>query len=66
MPDEIDLDEPELSDLDSEPKSPLRRLFFRGAMAGLGLDEIVQPFEPSQIRVETKPMVISLLLDRIE
>lgn len=29
-------------------------------------DEIFRPFDPSQIRVETKPMVISLLLDRIK
>ena len=28
-------------------------------------DEIFRPFDPSQIRVETKPMVMSLLLDRI-
>jgi hypothetical protein len=27
--------------------------------------EITQPFDPARIRVETKPMVISLLLDRI-
>ena len=29
-------------------------------------DAIFQPFDPSQIRVETKPMVISLLLDRVK
>ncbi len=28
-------------------------------------DEIFRPFDPSQIRVETKPMLISLLLDRV-
>jgi hypothetical protein len=30
-----------------------------------GASEITQPFDPSRIRVETRPMVISLLLDRI-
>src|ERR1017187_3388139 len=28
--------------------------------------EITQPFDPARIRVETKPMVISLLMDRIK
>jgi hypothetical protein len=45
-----------------------------GEIGGIGLEEeedtesdfeITQPFDPARIRVETKPMVISLLMDRI-
>jgi hypothetical protein len=46
-----------------------------GEVGGTGLEEeeedsgtgfvITQPFDPGRIRVETKPMVISLLMDRI-
>jgi len=44
-----------------------------GEVGGTGLEEedtgggfeITEPFDPARIRVETKPMVISLLLDRI-
>lgn len=45
-----------------------------GEVGGTGLEEedtggggteITQPFDPSKIRVETKPMVISLLVDRL-
>ena len=44
-----------------------------GEVGGTGLEEedtgsgfeITQPFDPARIRVETKPMVISLLMDRI-
>jgi hypothetical protein len=44
-----------------------------GEVGGIGLEEedtgsgfeITQPFDPARIRVETKPMVISLLMDRI-
>lgn len=44
-----------------------------GENGGTGLEEedtgsgfeITQPFDPARIRVETKPMVISLLMDRI-
>jgi len=43
-------------------------------VSGTGLEEedtgstfeITQPFDPARIRVETKPMVISLLMDRIK
>ena len=45
-----------------------------GEVGGTGLEEedtgssfeITQPFDPARIRVETKPMVISLLMDRIK
>jgi len=44
-----------------------------GEVGGTGLEEedtasgfeITQPFDPARIRVDTKPMVISLLMDRI-
>jgi len=44
-----------------------------GEVGGTGLEEedtgsgfeITEPFDPARIRVETKPMVISLLMDRI-
>src|SRR5262249_6151378 len=46
----------------------------QGEVGGTGLEDedtggataIKQPFDPARIRVETKPMVISLLLDRIK
>jgi Protein of unknown function DUF262 len=47
-----------------------------GEVEGTGLEreeepagdaiEIIEPFDPAKIRVDTKPMVISLLLDRIK
>lgn len=66
-----ELDEDESSPIETVPDEPAGEEL--GEVGGTGLEEedtgsgfeITQPFDPARIRVETKPMVISLLMDRI-
>lgn len=65
MPDENEVEELDLSDIESDADGASEDPFADETVERGPNDIIIRPFDPSQIRVETKPMVISLLLDRI-
>ncbi len=66
MPDENEIVEDlELWDTEADSDSPADDPFTE-EVQGSTSAEIFRPFDPSQIRVETKPMVISLLLERVQ
>jgi hypothetical protein len=66
MPDENEIEDLDLSDIESDADNASEDPFAEETV-GRSLNYIIiRPFDPSQIRVETKPMVISLLLDRIK
>lgn len=65
MPDENEIEELDLSDIESDGDGTSEDPFAEDPIGRSPNDIISRPFDPSQIRVETKPMVISLLLDRI-
>lgn len=65
VPNHDQLTDEEIWELEPEPEAPDQDPFI-GGIQSRASDEIFQPFDPSQIRVETKPMVISLILERIK
>ena len=66
MPDENEIEDLDLSDIESDADNASEDPFAEETVGRSLNDIIIRPFDPSQIRVETKPMVISLLLDRIK